>query len=465
MKRILSCVVAIVALLAMVACGGGGSNTTRTATGASSAPVTINVGDAAADRLLAFEVTVNSVTLTGSGGTTANLLSAPAKIELTHMAGKFEPLRLMSVPAGTFTGASFTLGAAEAVIIPQAGGAPVEKPVSVPSGAITVTFPAVTVGATASVLNFDFNLSQILTVTGDTVAFANPIPATALTVTAGQAAQNQAEQENEDDENGELEDIHGTVGTVGATSFTLNIENNSTPLTFNVDANTKFSDGLTAFSGMKAGMVVKVEGVTQADGSLLAKEVEGSETETGMEAEGIITATTPATGTPVTAVQIVVHESTSSQTAQPAVGATISITLPTNPSAFRVDGGHGKTAVSQTFAFGPNNIGKGQKIEADDDVAASDNLTPGKIKLKKQALQGTASNVSSSGLTLTLASDSFFTQLTGETTIQVITSGSMIQKGAAPTNGQSIRVRGLLFFDPTAAAGSKYTMVAIRADH
>src|SRR3954453_12848454 len=165
MKRILLSVVATVAILALVACGGGSSNTTRTSNPASAA-VSINVGDATADRLLSFEVTVSSVTLTGSSGATANLLPAAAKVELTHLSGKFEPLRLMTVPAGSYTGATFTLGSAEAVIIPQAGGAPARKSLAAPGSPITITFPAVTVGATASVLNFDFNLPSLVTVSG-----------------------------------------------------------------------------------------------------------------------------------------------------------------------------------------------------------------------------------------------------------------------------------------------------------
>jgi len=470
MKRILFSVIATVALLALVACGGGGSSSTTTTSGASTAPVTINVGDAAADRLLSFEVNVSSVTLTGSSGATANLLAAATKVELTHLSGKFEPLRLMGIPAGSYTGATFTLGTAEAVIIPQAGGLPVKKSLAAPASPISITFPAVTVGATASVLNFDFNLATLVTVTGDTVAYANPIPAGAITVAAAnQVGQAENEQENE---TGELEDIHGTVGTVGSGSFTLNLENSSTPLTFNVDANTQCSDGLTGtgsacLSGLKAGMVVKVEGTTHADGTLFAKEIEAAENELGMEAEGIIVATTPATGVPVTAVKMVVHEASSSQTAQPAVNNTISITLPTNPSAFRIDLDHGKTAISnQNLAFGPSNIGLGQKIEADDDTARTDNSVAKKIKLKKQALVGTWT-VSGSNVTLALPADSFFVQLNpAETSVKVLNASNAITKGTAPANGTtSVRVRGLLFFDPTAPAGSRYTLVAGRIDH
>jgi hypothetical protein len=465
MKRILLSVFAIAALIAMIACGGGGSSSTSTTPGASSAPITINVGDATADRLVAFEVTVNSVTLTGSSGTT-NVLPAPTKIELTHLSGKFEPLRLANLPAGTYTGASFQLGSAEAVIIGAAGTAQAGQIIKLEGitpnpTSVSVTFPSVTVGSTASVLSFDFNLGTSVTVTGNAVAFAPS--ASSITVVTGQANQNENEQEDED---GELEDIHGTVAQVNSNSFVLNLSNNSQQLTFTVDANTEFSDGVTSLSTLKAGMVVKVEGITKADGSLLAKEVEGVEIENGLEAEGIITNTNLTAG--VGSITVVVHDASSAAaaTSQPTTGDTITVNIDAN-TRFRVDFGHGKTKTTDPgMAFDALHLGKGQKIEVDDDTARPNNLAARKLALKKQALVGTVSNASSTGFTLTLdASNNFFTQLTGESVIQVKTSSATINKGTAPANGSTIRVRGLLFFDPAGQPGQKYTLAAGRTDH
>ena len=468
MKRLLSVVIATVALLALVACGGGGSSSTTTTTNASSAPITVNVGDAQADRLVAFEVTVNSVTLTGSAGTTANLLAAPTKIELTHLSGKFEPLRIMSVPAGSYTGATIQLGSAEAVIIGAAGTAQAGAVVKVQNitpnpASVTITFPAITVGTTASVLNFDFNLGTSVTVTGNSVTFAPS--ASAVTVVTAAAGQNENEQEDED---GELEDIHGTVAQVNSSSFVLNVGGStSQQLTFNVDATTQFSDGITAFSGLKAGMVVKVEGITKSDGSLLAKEVEGVEVENGLEAEGIITATNLTAG--VGTITVVVHDASSAAAAasQPSADDTITVNIAAN-TQFKVDFGQGKTKTSDPgLAFDGTHLGKGQKVEADDDIAEKSNLTQvKKLRLKKQALVGTVSNAGANGFTLTLDSaNSFFTQLTGESVIQVKTTSATINKNGTPANGSTIRVRGLLFFDPAQPTGSKYTMAAGRTDH
>jgi hypothetical protein len=471
MKRILLSVLAIAALIAMIACGGGGSSSTTTPS-ASSAPVTINVGDATADRLVAFEVTVNSVTLTGSAGSTSNLLSAPAKVELTHLSGKFEPLRLASIPAGSYTGATFQLGSAEAVIISSTTGLPVKKENITPNPAtVPVTFnPALNLSAAGTVLNFDFNLGTSVNVAADDTVTFTPSPSSITVVTRAAGAKAENEQEDED---GEIEDLQGTIqGAPANNQFTVALANGQT-LTFNVDANTEFSDGLSGFASLTAGMVVKLEGVTRQDGSLLAKEVEGSEVQAGVETDGIIVATTPVTGTPVTAINMVVNESMSSQAIRPAADNTIHVTISgVADNKFIIDFGRNKTKVDGSaiqnagLLFDRNHIGVGQKVEADDPVAKADQLTPEKLKLQKQALVGTWT-VSGSNITLALSTDNFFRQLTNETSVTVIAPQNAILKNGTPATGTAnVRVRGLLFFNPSAAPGTpKYTLVAIRIDN
>lgn len=464
MKRILLSVLAIAALIAMIACGGGGSsNSTSTTPSASTAPVTINIGDAPVDRLISFEVTVTSFTLTGASGTTPNLATANSKIELTHLSGKFEPLSLKSVPAGTYTGATLTLANAEAVIADSTTGAPTKVPVGNAAGAKNITFsPALSIPSSPSILNFDVHLDLLLSITGNTVAFAANPPANAITLAMNAPGQVENEQENE---TGEIEDIHGVIqGTPANNSFTILLSNGST-LTFATDANTEFSDGLTSFASLAANMVVKVEGRTRADGTLLAKEVEGVQAEPReADEEGIITSTT---GNPVTSFQMVVHEVTSSQAAVPATGDTITVNL--DPAAtFIADVGNGKTKLDKNTlpAFDASHLGKGQAVEADDDDVTVAGAIK-KVKLKKQALVGSAvSGLSGNTFTLTLDSDSFFTGLTTESTITVVTNANTIVKGAAVANGSGrLRVRGLLFFNPGAAPGSKYTLFAVRIDH
>ena len=66
----------------------------------------INIGDAPSDRVIAFELTINSVVLTASDNTTVSVLAQPRRIELTHLAATTEPLVLMNIPQGRYKSAA-----------------------------------------------------------------------------------------------------------------------------------------------------------------------------------------------------------------------------------------------------------------------------------------------------------------------------------------------------------------------
>lgn len=62
------------------ACGSGGS-TTNSITNASPQSTTFNIGDAPLNGVLAFEVTINNIILTGTKGT-VSVLTNPTKVEV-----------------------------------------------------------------------------------------------------------------------------------------------------------------------------------------------------------------------------------------------------------------------------------------------------------------------------------------------------------------------------------------------
>jgi Domain of unknown function (DUF5666) len=418
--------------LTLAGCGGGGSNQIQ-ATGTST---TVQFGDATNDQVAKFELTVSSITLTGSGGTanTANLLAAPVEFEFSHAAGAFEPVSLAKVPAGTYSSATITWSNPE--VVGLIGGVPTKLTPSPTSGTATIN-STITISNTANFLNFDLDLATSLTINGTSASITPNFSMTASALPAGEAG--------EDDEDGEMDDVHGKVTAINAPKFTVQT-NAGASIDFTTDANTKFNDGLTQLSDLKVGDIVEVDAKTQADGTHLATKIEREGNEAGEEAEGLIQ---NLSGAPLATITIV-HQLDSTSSAAP---TTVDISVNSQTQYIvRAD------KLSITGTFDATHIGKGQRIEADADGQASP-IVARKAKLREQALIGTVSNVSGNTFTLTPSSTSAFAQQAGAVTVAVTVDPNATVK-VTPANGATVRVRGLVF-----VSGTTYTMTASRVDN
>lgn len=448
-------------LLQATGCGSNTSTSAQPATG----NVQIKIGDAPADSVLAFELTITRIDLTPQGGSAITVLNRPRDIELAHLAGTVENLMLTKVAPGTYTGASIAVSKAEVVYIPTGATRPVQKEFTL-NTTVNVGFnPAITIGSGALVLSFDLNLAQSLTfdasgnVTGVNPAF----------VASTSAVAPQDEQKEED---GEMEDFVGTVTTVtpasGNTpaSFVVTPQPVGDPRTFTVGANTVFSDGLSQFGDLKTNMMIKVDAVTQSDGSLLAKEVEMLEDHDGTEVEGIVIDTS---GSPVTTITLLPQEGAGSNFASTSVGSNITVNVAS--AVFKdplTDSDHSELLRNLPFTakFDSTTIAKGQAVEVDTTAAVTPNSNIGanKVHLRKQALTGTVGAApagSNATIALLLDADSAFVKLTGVSSINVYrVPKTEMRELSSLTPGAKVRVRGLLFFD-----GNNYQFVAWRIGH
>ncbi|HET6842274.1 MAG TPA: DUF5666 domain-containing protein [Candidatus Angelobacter sp.] len=443
MKKILLFVFMTAAVtLLMSSCGSNNHSVPVTASNA-----TFNTGDATNDQILKFELTISSATLTGSGGTanTPNLLTKPTEVEFVHEAGIFEPLAVLNIPPGTYSGATLSVSNPEVVVIN--GGAPAKVPATLSSSTITVTFnPALTISKSSSVVvNFDLNLATSVTLNGNPVTSATVAPTFNVTTSTVHGG------DNEGDDQGEIDDTHGKVTAVNSPNFT--IQTNQSSITFATDSNTQFKDGITSLSNLAVGAIVEVDATSETDGTKLATKVsleeDGNNSE---ELEGIITAVT---GSPATQITIA-HQLDSEGTANAPV--TVDATINSN-TQFTIRPDH--LQQSSLPAFDASHIGKGQRVETDTPSNTSSPVVADRIKLREQALVGTVASTpapSATGFTLNLSTTSAFGNLTGQTSIPVLILNGTKQK-VTPTAGATIRVRGLVFVN----AGS-YTMVAIRID-
>ena len=437
-----------------VGCGGGGSSlgsnpTPTPGAGANSAQV--RFGDAPADSVIAFEVSVSALSLTPAGGGAAVSVAVPAnnRIELTHASGKFEPFVAGNLPQGTFSAANLTLANSELTFLTTTG-----TPVHIngpASASITVPLsPNLTIGSSPLVLNIDVNVAASITTAAGVVNGIAFTPASFnITAKAPGVAGNQQ------DDDGEIEDVQGTVTAVNGSSFTFKVGQTGSLMTFNTDGTTEFKDGVTSVAAL-LNQVVTVEGFTRADGSLFAKEIEGLESNTGAEVEGLITAIS---GTTLT---VNAQDGIGNGFDDTKIGASFSVNIAgLNASKFRVKAGNGFGGglPSATFPFDATTVHQGQRIEVDTNAAvppASGPISPDKINLQQQGVSGVVANAAANTFDIDLATDSALRTISGQTVVHV-TKTTSTDSRVAVSNGGTVQVRGLLFWN-----GTSWQMIARR---
>jgi hypothetical protein len=446
----------LMVLYSMVACGGYGNNSSNTPSsgqiggtvgGGAVTMAAVHFSDSPSDRVVSFELTISSITLTASDGSTATLLSTPRRVEVTHVSGTSEPLALLFIPQGTYVSAKVIVSAPDVVFIDNSGHE-VEKEDGTLTKTITIPLnPSLVVGATPVVLTFDFDARASITidpVSGNVTV--NPL--------ANLLRNNISElQQEQDVENGEFEHVVGQVASSTANSLSITTSA-GVSLTFSTTSATSF-ENVAGAAALEMNSLVRVEGRTLTDGTLLAKEVEVLSAN-GMEAEGLITRTT---GNPVTSLAMVVQDLGGGMTANN-LGSTLTVNI-SNRTRFRVDNGKVDLSGLNLPTFSASTLSRGQRIEAESGASVSNNaINAESIKLQQQALVGAASAVNGSQFTLTVPDDSAFKLLTGQNTLRVTSpSSTELRNGATITAGTIVKVRGLVFFEP---AHGWFTMVAGR---
>jgi hypothetical protein len=304
--------------------------------------------------------------------------------------------------------------------------------------------PAVTVGTSPLVINLDLDLATSVTITG-TAATVTPVFVASTSPVAPAASQN--------DTNGEVNNARGKVTAVTTTGFTLQPPGAARALTFAVNAATVFKDGITNLTQLTQGMIVTVEGISQTDGSLLARTVESeTETTTGQVLEGVAvsTAGAPATSMNFTTQSVIASNSTTA----PVAGDSVAVSM-TTATRFSVE----SSRISGTLpAFDTGTLGPGQQVIVDSESqpATSTSAPADKVKLQEQVLFGTITGLSGGNFTLSVSTTSTFFSQTGAGLVPVQTIAAT-QLLAPLADNTVVRVRGLLFFN----AGS-YTMIASR---
>ncbi len=287
-KFILLGVLLAVATLGL-GCGSSKSSTSLSQNQA--ANVFLTGEDAPLASVVAFNVTLNSVTLNSASGGTAAVISAPVTVDFARLLGLRSPLGFNSVPAGTYTSATFVM--ANPVIdyvtltpTPAVTSMNGTFPNSQNPYTLTVNFPTpmVVSGNGLAGLKMEMDIRQSLAVdsNGQITGAVNPV----IYVKATHAS----------DPDGQVTDLVGGLVSVNTSSNSFVLQGPyGRQVTVDVNSSTQFNSGWN-INDLAAPAFVAVQGFFQADGTLMAKFVEVVTTDHSFVSGRVLAETTNGSG-------------------------------------------------------------------------------------------------------------------------------------------------------------------------
>ena len=307
MRRFLALSVFVaLAGIALVGCGGGGGGSSTTlSSNAQTGAVFVTGEDAPLPSVVSLNLTINSITLTGQNNS-PQLVSAPITVDFARLVGLREPLTFNTVPADTYTSATFVISSPvidyiSAVNPPQVSSlnGTFSSPTSTSpqTTSVTVNFPTpMIVGANGLAgLHTEFDIRQSLAVdgTGQITGVITPV----MFIEAVKAI----------DPDGQITDLTGTISSVNTASNSFVMQGPfGHQFTIDVNGSTNYNQGFTLATLPTSGGFVSLQGTVQQDGSILASDVEFITTDLAF-VSGRILALNPASG-PVQSVTLWVGE-------------------------------------------------------------------------------------------------------------------------------------------------------------
>jgi len=257
---------ALLATIMLVGCGSTSSNSTPPEQ-AQSGHVFVTNEDAPLPSVVGFDVTINSITLNGQSNS-PQVVSTPTTVDFARLIGLRSPLAFNSVPADTYSSATFVLVNPVISYVDMTQNPPALNAINgtLPQFpyTMTVNFPApMVVGSNGLAgLKMEFDIRQSLAVDGNgqVTGDVNPV----IHVKATKAS----------DPDGRVTDLTGGLVSVNAASNSFVIQGPyGRQLTVYVNNNTQFNSGWN-INDLAAPAFVGVQGAFQADGSLMADSVE-----------------------------------------------------------------------------------------------------------------------------------------------------------------------------------------------
>ena len=447
--------IAVVLAFAMLGLGCSSSKSSPTSPTGQTANVFVTGEDAPLPSVVGFDVTINSITLTG--GTSPEVLSTATTVDFARLLGLRSPLAFNSVPAGTYTGATFSLSTPVISYVDMSTNPPSLNTINgtfnsaggPTTTTVSVSFPSsMVVGANGLAgLRMDFDIRQSVAVdgSGNLTGVVNPvIYARAVKAT---------------DSDAQVTDLVGGLASVDASANSFVIQGPyGHQLTIDVNNSTQFNTGWT-INNLATPAIVGVQGYFQADGTLMASSVEVITTSQAF-LSGRVLAINPTTG-PVQQITMFVGETSADLVSDSRTIQTVDVSAVAS-SAY--DMCFFNNLITDAL-FNSSHVLVGQRIFIGGSYSNSV-FTPQMISLRLQGVYGTMTgtpNVVNGNLgNFELQNNALIgyslggaplTVWTGNGTLFINTTGL-----STLTSGESLVAGGLLFYDeltggPIMAAG------------
>jgi hypothetical protein len=458
MKRYLGFTLALALAMFGVGCSSSSnsSSSNNSQMPPQSASVFVTGEDAPLASVVGFDVTINSITLNGQNGS-PQVLSAATTVDFARLLGLRSPLAFNSVPADTYSSARFSLSVPVISYVDMSTSPPSLSTINGTFGSsggptqtgVTVTFPSPMVvdanGLAGLRMEFDIRQSVAVDGNGNVTGVINPT----IYASAVQAG----------DPKGQVTDLTGGLVSVNASGNSFVIQGPyGHQWTVDVNNSTQFNSGWN-INNLAAPAFVGIQGSFQADGSLMASNVEVITTSQAF-LSGRVLAINPTSG-PVQQITMWVGETSADLVSDVDTIQTIDVSA---VSSNQYDICFFNNLFTNAL-FNPSHVLVGQRIFIGGSY--SDNVfTPQMVSLRLQGvygtMTGTANIVSGNIGSFELQNNALIgyslggaplTVWTGNATLFINTTGL-----GALTNGEPLVAGGLLFYDelaggPIMAAG------------
>ena len=462
----MSVVLAALSFVFVFGCGGGSSSSDSNTNPppASSTALQINMGDAPVDWIVSLSIKVSSMSLTRTGASAVTVSDTSTPIELISRLGTMEPVALVSVPQGSYSGANMTIASwTIAYLDPETGlqQKTIEGPINV-----SVPFSSsVTVGTTPLAFNFDLDLLH--SISGETGSAFQLSPQFHFSLGTSSSANGNGMNAR----NGGMYQLMGVVtSTSSSGSFTVQALQSMSTYTFMVNTQTQFRGKVANMAQIAKGMGVLVTAALQTDGTLLAKRVRATMSSGGAMGGGVITeVTTLPESSAASSLTIVMQNGAGASINTDYLSKTLTVNL-TGSTTYDIDNDRvDLTGLPFTPTFNASNIYAGQTVLplSDGEITLNPScdptcgtMTASAVILRERGFRGTTTVAITPGaitsFTLTLPTDCAFTTLTGATEILVYQQASTnVEDNQTITAGSTLRVHGLPF-----KVGDQWVLVA-----